>query len=89
MARPATANEPSAAPASSQAQAATSRAPDPDARRFNVGGYGWPVSITGNSTTRGQTVDTNASFIDLLQKSEPISREEWLCQIPAHRLAAS
>jgi hypothetical protein len=45
---------------------------DPDAWRFRVALYGWAPSIAGSLTARGQTVDVNASFIQLLQKSESL-----------------
>lgn len=46
---------------------------DDDAWRFNASLYGWMISVSGNVTARGQTVDTNASFIDLLQRSQSVS----------------
>jgi hypothetical protein len=46
--------------------------PAPDPWRFNVALYGWAVGVTGNVTARGQTVDVNASTIDLLQKSDSL-----------------
>src|SRR5262249_71887 len=45
---------------------------DPDAWRFRVALYGWAPSVAGNLTARGQTVDANESFIDLLQKSDSL-----------------
>lgn len=45
---------------------------DPDAWRFQVATYGWLMSVSGNTTTHGQTIDTNASFIDLVQKSDSL-----------------
>src|SRR5437867_12062303 len=66
------ANEPSSAPVASQAQADATRAPDPEAWRFTVTPYAWAMSVTGNATARGQTIDTNASFIDLIQKSDSL-----------------
>jgi hypothetical protein len=45
---------------------------DPDARRFRIALYGWAPSIAGNLTARGQTVDVNESFIQLLQKSDSL-----------------
>ncbi|MDP2329194.1 MAG: hypothetical protein Q8M19_00670 [Reyranella sp.] len=48
-------------------------APDPEAWRLSWTGYGWLMSVAGNVTTRGQTVDVNASFIDLLQKSDSMT----------------
>jgi hypothetical protein len=46
---------------------------DDDPWRFNASLYGWMISVSGNVTARGQTVDTNASFIDLLQRSQSVS----------------
>ena len=45
---------------------------DPDAWRFRVALYGWAPSVAGTVTARGQTVDVNASFIQLLQKSDSL-----------------
>src|SRR6266446_5332401 len=68
----AAANEPSSAPTANQAQAGTPAAFDPDAWRITATSYGWAMSVSGNVTARGQTIDTNASFIDLLQKSDSL-----------------
>jgi hypothetical protein len=43
---------------------------DPDAWRFRVALYGWAPSVAGSLTARGQTVDVNASFIQIVQKSD-------------------
>jgi len=53
-------------------ESAVSKEYDPDAWRFRIALYGWAPSIAGNLTARGQTVDVNASFIDLLQKSDSL-----------------
>ena len=45
---------------------------DPDAWRFRVALYGWAPSVAGSLTARGQTVDVNASFIQILQKSNSL-----------------
>ena len=45
---------------------------DPDAWRFRVALYGWAPSVAGSLTARGQTVDVNASFIQILQKSDSL-----------------
>lgn len=50
----------------------TAAAADPDAWRFQIASYGWLMSVSGSTTSHGQTVDTNASFIDLLQKSDSL-----------------
>ena len=46
--------------------------PDPDVWRFQAATYGWLMSVSGSTTSHGQTVDTNASFIDLVQKSDSL-----------------
>lgn len=45
---------------------------DPDAWRFNAASYGWLIGVSGSVTAHGQAVDTNASFIDLVQKSNSL-----------------
>ena len=45
---------------------------DPEPWRFNLALYGWAMSIGGNVTVRNQTIDTSASFIDLVQKSDSL-----------------
>ncbi len=45
---------------------------DPEPWRFNAASYGWLISVSGDVTARGQTLDTNASFIDLIQKSQSL-----------------
>ena len=52
---------------------AAEKAADPDGWRFNAAAYGWLISVSGSVTARGQTVDTNASFIDLVQKSNSLA----------------
>ena len=47
-------------------------APDPEPWRFGITSYGWAINIAGSLTARGQTVDVNASFIDLVQKSDSL-----------------
>jgi len=47
-------------------------APDPEAWRFTIAPYAWAVGITGSVKVRNQTIDTNASTIDLLQKSDSL-----------------
>src|SRR5262249_13382031 len=44
----------------------------PDPWRFNAAAYGWLINVSGSVTARGRTVDTNASFIDLVQKSQTV-----------------
>jgi hypothetical protein len=43
-----------------------------DTWRFQAATYGWLMSVSGSTTSHGQTFDTNASFIDLLQKSDSL-----------------
>jgi hypothetical protein len=45
---------------------------DPDAWRFRFALYGWAPSVAGSLTARGQTVNVNASFIQILQKSDSL-----------------
>jgi len=52
--------------------AADTAGSDPEAWRFQSATYGWLMSVSGSTTSHGQTVDTNASFIDLLQKSDSL-----------------
>lgn len=44
----------------------------PDAWRFQAALYAWAPSVAGNLTARGQTADVNASFVQLLQKSDSL-----------------
>lgn len=71
---PAAAN--TGAPVKAEVASAPSPAPapltDPDGWRFQAATYGWLMSVSGSTTSHGQTVDTNASFIDLLQKSDSL-----------------
>ena len=59
-------------PVRAQTGAPSTTPADPDPWRFNAAPYGWVISISGSVTARGQTVDTNASFIDLVQKSQSL-----------------
>ena len=45
---------------------------DPEPWRFTIAPYAWAIGTTGNVTARNQTIDTNASAIDLLQKSDSL-----------------
>jgi hypothetical protein len=40
--------------------------------RVNLALYGWAMSVSGNATVHNQTLDTNASFLDLVQKSDSV-----------------
>jgi hypothetical protein len=46
---------------------------DPDPWRVDATLYGWLMSVSGNVTARGQTIDTNASFLDLVQHSDSLA----------------
>jgi hypothetical protein len=41
--------------------------------RFGVTVYGWATSMSGSATARGNTVNINASIIDLIQKSDSLA----------------
>jgi hypothetical protein len=45
---------------------------DPEPWRINLALYGWAMGVTGNATVRNQTLDTNASFLELVQKSNTL-----------------
>lgn len=60
-------------PATVVHQAEAALPPDPEPWRFNAALYGWAISIGGNVTARNQTIDTNASFIDLVQQSDSLA----------------
>jgi hypothetical protein len=47
-------------------------ADDPEAWRVRAAFYAWAPSVEGNLTARGQTVDVNASFVQVLQKSDSL-----------------
>lgn len=59
-------------PVRAQTEAQSTAPTDPDPWRFNAALYGWGINIGGSVTARGQTVDTNASIIDLFQKSQSL-----------------
>jgi len=46
--------------------------PDPDAWQLGVTVYGWATNLNGSATARGQTVDINASVLQLFQKSDTL-----------------
>lgn len=56
----------------SETAQATAAASDPDKWRVGFTAYGWLINVNGNATARGQTVDVNANFIDILQKSDSL-----------------
>jgi hypothetical protein len=46
--------------------------PDPEPWRFSIAPYAWALGVTGSVSVRNQTIDTNASTIDLIQKSDSL-----------------
>ncbi|HZX85135.1 MAG TPA: hypothetical protein VFF19_16305 [Reyranella sp.] len=50
-----------------------STADDADAWRFQSAAYGWLIGVSGNMTARGQTVDVNASFFQVVDKSDSVA----------------
>lgn len=48
-------------------------AADPDAWRLQATAYGWLIGVSGSMTTRGQTVDINASFFQVVDKSDSLA----------------
>jgi hypothetical protein len=55
------------------AQAAPTPADDPEAWRFQSAAYGWLIGVSGNMTARGQTVDVNANFFQVVDKSDSVA----------------
>lgn len=53
--------------------AAEPPATDPDGWRFQATAYGWLIGVSGSLTSRGQTVDLNASFPQIVSKSDSIA----------------
>jgi hypothetical protein len=47
-------------------------ATDPDAWRFRFASYAWAMNVAGSLTARGQTTDVNASFVQIIQKSDSL-----------------
>lgn len=61
-------------PAKATAAAVKDTAPaDPDPWRISATAYAWLMGVTGSTTVRGQVIDTNASFIDIVQKSDSLA----------------
>jgi hypothetical protein len=52
---------------------ATSTGKTDDDWRFGLTFYGWATSMSGSATARGNTVNINASIIDLFQKSDSVA----------------
>lgn len=44
-----------------------------DGWRFNAATYAWFTSVSGNTTARGQVIDVNAGFFDILNNSSSIA----------------
>lgn len=55
-----------------QAARAAEPPADPEPWRFTIAPYAWAIGVSGNTTVRGQTIDTNASFIDFVQTSDSL-----------------
>jgi hypothetical protein len=47
-------------------------APQPSQWQFSFTPYGWMTSVNGNATAAGHTVDIDASFFDIVEKSDSI-----------------
>jgi hypothetical protein len=63
---------PTPASESPREQARSGDGKSPDDWRFAATVYGWAVNLNGSATARGNTVNINASVIDLLQKSNSL-----------------
>ena len=63
---------PTPAMESPQENAKSGDGKSPDDWRFAATVYGWAVNLNGSATARGNTVNINASVIDLLQKSNSL-----------------
>jgi len=46
--------------------------PQPTPWQFSFTPYGWMTSVNGDATARGHTVDIDASFFDIVEKSDSI-----------------
>ena len=46
--------------------------PTPSQWQFSFTPYGWLAGVNGNATARGRTVDIDASFVDIVEKSDSI-----------------
>ncbi|MFI5003189.1 MAG: hypothetical protein ACHQK9_25160, partial [Reyranellales bacterium] len=68
---PAAQGESAQAPAGDNPKPADGKSPDD--WRFGLTVYGWATNLSGSATARGQTVDINASVIDLIQKSDSLA----------------
>jgi hypothetical protein len=53
-------------------QTASTTIDDGEPWRLRAASYGWLMNVAGSLTAKGQAVDVNASFIDLMQKSDSL-----------------
>ena len=44
----------------------------PNQWQFSFTPYGWMTSVNGNATARGHTVDIDANFFDIVEKSDSL-----------------
>lgn len=72
LAFPVAAQQATVEPATETAQTVEAAA-DPDPWRLQGTLYGWAIGVAGNVTARGQTVDVNATFPQIMQKSDSIA----------------
>lgn len=61
-----------AIPTLAQTARETPTSADSDAWRFRATAYGWAMSVSGTLTARGQVVDVDQNFIQLLQTSKSL-----------------
>ena len=60
------------APPSAEEKPQSGNGKSPDDWRYAATLYGWATNLSGSATARGNTVNINASIIDLLQKSNSL-----------------
>ena len=53
--------------------AASAQTDDAEGWRFQSAFYGWLIGVSGNMTARGQTVDVNANFLQVVDKSDSLA----------------
>lgn len=53
-------------------QPASTTSDDGEPWRLRAASYGWLMNVAGSLTAKGQAVDVNASFIDLVQRSDSL-----------------
>ncbi len=59
-------------PATPPASPAAAQPADPDPWRIGLTAYAWATNVSGSATARGRSVAFDASFLDLVQKSETL-----------------